>query len=142
MKTIFVKPQQVERKWWLIDAEGQVLGRVASRVSMLLRGKHKPIYAPHMETGDMVIVVNAEKVAITGRKLEQKRYIHHSGYPGGLKSETLAAKIKRIPTYPLEAAVKGMLPKGRMGRKLFTNVKIYAGPRHPHAAQKPEKLEL
>ncbi len=142
MRTIFVKPQQVERKWWLIDAEGQVLGRVASRVVTLLRGKHKPIFAPHMETGDMVIVVNADKVAITGRKLEQKRYIHHTGYPGGLRSETLAAKIKRIPTYPLEAAIKGMLPKGRMGRKLFTNAKIYAGPRHPHAAQKPEKLEL
>ncbi len=141
MKTIFVKPKDVERKWWLIDAENQVLGRLASRVVLLLRGKHKALYTPHQEVGDWVIIINAEKVAITGNKREGKFYYRHSGYPGGLKSEPLGRLIDRKPTAPLERAIKGMLPKGRLGRKLFTNVKIYAGPKHPHAAQKPEKIE-
>jgi len=142
MKTIFVKQKDVERKWWLVDAEDQVLGRLASRIALVLRGKHKPIYSPHMETGDFVVVVNAEKVKITGNKREQKLYYRHSGYPGGLKTEVLGKVMTKKPTFPLEHAVKGMLPKGKMGRKIFQNVKIYAGPEHPHEAQKPEKLEF
>ena len=142
MKTIFVKPKDVERKWLLIDAEGQILGRLAAKIVTLLRGKHKPIYSPHMETGDWVIVVNADKVVVTGRKRENKIYYRHSGYPGGLNAETYSHISSRIPTFPLEHAIKGMLPKGRLGRKLFRNVKIYAGPNHPHAAQKPEKGDI
>ncbi|MEE9308373.1 MAG: 50S ribosomal protein L13 [Spirochaetia bacterium] len=142
MKTIFVKPKDVERKWWLVDAEDQVLGRLASRIVLVLRGKHKPIYSPHMETGDFVVVVNAEKVKITGNKREEKLYYRHSGYPGGLKTEILGKILMKKPTFPLEHAIKGMLPKGKMGRKIFLNVKIYAGPEHPHEAQKPEKLEF
>ena len=142
MKTIFVKPKDVERKWWLVDAEDQVLGRLASRIVLVLRGKHKPIYSPHMETGDFVVVVNAEKVKITGKKREEKLYYRHSGYPGGLKTEVLGKILVKKPTFPLEHAIKGMLPKGKMGRKIFLNVKIYAGPEHPHEAQKPEKLEF
>ncbi|MEE8591130.1 MAG: 50S ribosomal protein L13 [Spirochaetia bacterium] len=142
MKTIFVKPKDVERKWWLVDAEDQVLGRLASRIVLVLRGKHKPIYSPHMETGDFVVVVNAEKVKITGNKREEKLYYRHSGYPGGLKTEVLGKILMKKPTFPLEHAIKGMLPKGKMGRKIFLNVKIYAGPEHPHEAQKPEKLEF
>ncbi len=142
MKTIFVKPKDVERKWWLVDAEDQVLGRLASRIVLVLRGKHKPIYSPHMETGDFVVVVNAEKVKITGNKREEKLYYRHSGYPGGLKTEVLGKILMKKPTFPLEHAIKGMIPKGKMGRKIFLNVKIYAGPEHPHEAQKPEKLEF
>ncbi len=142
MKTIFVKPKDVERKWWLVDAEDQVLGRLASRIVLVLRGKHKPIYSPHMETGDFVVVVNAEKVKITGNKREENLYYRHSGYPGGLKTEVLGKILVKKPTFPLEHAIKGMLPKGKMGRKIFLNVKIYAGPEHPHEAQKPEKLEF
>jgi len=142
MKTIFVKPKDVERKWWLVDAEDQTLGRLASRITTVLRGKHKPIYSPHMETGDFVVVVNAEKVKITGNKREQKVYYRHSGYPGGLKTEVLGKLMKTKPTFALEHAIKGMLPRGKMGRKIFKNVKIYAGEEHPHGAQKPEKLEL
>jgi large subunit ribosomal protein L13 len=142
MRTIFVKPKDVERKWWLVDAEGQTLGRLASRISTVLRGKHKPIYTPHMETGDFVVVVNAEKVKITGNKREQKVYYRHSGYPGGLKTEVLGKLMRTKPTFALEHAIKGMLPRGKMGRKIFKNVKIYAGAEHPHGAQKPEKLEL
>jgi large subunit ribosomal protein L13 len=142
MKTIFVKPKDVQRKWWLVDAEGQVLGRLAARIAAVLRGKHKPIYSPHMETGDFVVVVNAEKVRITGNKLQQKLYYRHSGYPSGLKTEALGKMMVKKPTFALEHAIKGMLPRGKMGRKLFGNVKIYAGPEHPHGAQKPEKLEF
>lgn len=142
MKTIFVKAKDVERKWWLVDAEGQTLGRLASRITTVLRGKHKPIYAPHMETGDFVVIVNAEKVKITGNKREQKVYYRHSGYPGGLKTEVLGKLMKKKPTFALEHAIKGMLPKGKMGRKIFKNLKIYAGTEHPHEAQKPEKLEF
>lgn len=142
MKTIFVKAKDVERKWWLVDAEGQTLGRLASRITTVLRGKHKPIYAPHMETGDFVVIVNAEKVKITGNKREQKVYYRHSGYPGGLKTEVLGKLMKTKPTFALEHAIKGMLPKGKMGRKIFKNLKIYAGTEHPHEAQKPEKLEF
>jgi len=142
MKTIFVKQADVQRQWCILDAEGQVLGRVAAKVASLLRGKHKPFFSPHMEVGDWVIVVNADKVVMTGRKRENKLYIHHSGYPGGIKSESFASMITRKPTFPLEQAIRGMLPKNSLGRKLFTNAKIYAQPNHPHAAQKPVKIEL
>jgi large subunit ribosomal protein L13 len=142
MKTIFIKPKDVDRKWWLIDAEDQVLGRLAAPAATLLRGKHKPTFAPNIDGGDSVIIVNAEKVAVTGRKRQNKIYHRHSGYPSGLKSETFERVIARKPTFPLEQAIRGMLPKGRLGRKLFRNVKIYAGSQHPHAAQRPEKIEL
>jgi large subunit ribosomal protein L13 len=142
MKTLNVKPAQVERKWWLVDAEGQVLGRLASRVAILLRGKHKPTFAPNAETGDWVVIVNAEKAVVTGKKSRDKVYYRHSGYPGGLKTVNYEKVLVRKPTFPMEQAIKRMLPKGPLGRTLFTNVKIYAGPSHPHAAQKPEKIEL
>ncbi|MBN1836120.1 MAG: 50S ribosomal protein L13 [Spirochaetales bacterium] len=142
MKTLFLKPNQVERRWWLVDAEGQVLGRLASRVAILLRGKHKAGFAPNMEMGDWVVIVNAEKAVLTGRKSRDKLYRRHSGYPGGLKTVTYEKVLVQKPTFPMEQAIRRMLPKGPMGRKLFTNVKIYAGASHPHAAQKPEKIEL
>ena len=142
MKTLNVKPAQVERKWWLVDAEGQVLGRLASRVALLLRGKHKPAFAPNAETGDWVVIVNAEKAVVTGKKAKDKVYYRHSGYPGGLKTVNYEKVLARKPTFPMEQAIKRMLPKGPLGRKLFTNVKIYAGPSHPHAAQKPERIEF
>ncbi|MDR0731515.1 MAG: 50S ribosomal protein L13 [Treponema sp.] len=142
MKTEFIKPAQVERKWFLIDAQGKVLGRVAARVSSILRGKEKAIYAPHQETGDFVVIVNAEKVVVTGRKAQQKEYHRHSGYVGGLKTDRFEQLIARRPAVPLELAIKGMLPKGPLGRKLFKNVKVYAGAEHPHGAQNPQALEL
>lgn len=142
MKTIFVKPQEVERKWYIVDAAGKRLGRVAAKVASILRGKHKPIYTPHQEVGDYVIIINAEKVEVTGNKRKDKLYYHHSGQPGGLRVESFEKVIQRKPTYPLEAAIKGMLPKNRLGRKLFKNVKIYAGEAHPHGAQKPEPLQI
>ena len=142
MKTIFVKAKDIEQKWYLIDATGKTLGRLATRVVTILRGKHKPIYSPHMEVGDHIIVINAEKVAVSGRKRTDKLYYRHSGYPGGLRTETFEKVLARKPRYPLEHAIKGMLPKGPLGRKLFRNVKVYAGAEHPHAAQKPEVLEL
>jgi len=138
MKTVFVNAKDVQRKWYVIDAEGVVLGKLAVEVAKLLRGKHKPEYAPHQELGDYVVVVNADKVRVTGRKPEQKIYYHHSGYPGSLKATPYAKMIARKPTFPVEHAIRGMLPKNRLGRKLFTNVKVYAGGSHPHAAQKPE----
>ncbi|MDR2135127.1 MAG: 50S ribosomal protein L13 [Treponema sp.] len=142
MKTEFIKPAQVERKWFLIDAQGKVLGRVAARVSSILRGKEKPIYAPHQETGDYVVIVNAEKILVTGRKAQQKEYHRHSGYVGGLKTDRFDKLIARHPAAPLELAIKGMLPKGPLGRKLFKNVKVYAGAEHPHGAQNPQALEI
>lgn len=142
MKTIFVKSRDMQRKWWVVDAEGQILGRLAAKVVILLRGKHKAFYTPHMEVGDWVIVVNAEKVAVTGRKRDDKIYYRHSGYPGGLKAQNFSRALAKKPTFPLEHAIKGMLPKGRLGRKLFNHVKIYAGSNHPHAAQKPETMEI
>ncbi len=140
MKTIFVKPGEIKRKWYLIDAEGKTLGRLAVRVVNLLRGKHKPIYTPHQEVGDFVIIINSEKVVVTGKKQTDKLYYRHSGYPGGLKVVNYAKIMARKPTFPIEHAIKGMLPKNRLGSKLFTNVKVYAGPRHPHGAQKPEQI--
>lgn len=142
MKTVFVKPAEAERKWYVIDAEGKVLGRVAARVASILRGKEKAIFAPHQEVGDYVVIVNADKVVVTGRKKSQKMYHHHTGFVGGLKSYSFQALISRHPTQPLELAIKGMLPKGPLGRKLFKNVKVYAGPTHPHGAQNPEPIEL
>jgi large subunit ribosomal protein L13 len=142
MKTIFIKPAEAVRKWFVIDAEGKPLGRVASRAASIVRGKEKAVFAPHQEVGDFVVVVNAEKVLVTGRKAQQKNYYRHSGYVGGLKCQTFARLIVRHPRAPLELAVKGMLPKGPLGRKLLKNVKIYTGPSHPHAAQNPQTIDL
>jgi len=140
MKTWNAKPAEVERRWYLVDAEGETLGRLATRVADLLRGKGKPTYTPHVDTGDFVVVVNAEKIAVTGKKLEQKRYYRHSGYPGGLRSRTLAVQLERRPTEVIRSAVKGMLPRNRLGRAQIGKLKIYAGPDHPHEAQQPEPL--
>ncbi|AEC02405.1 50S ribosomal protein L13 [Parasphaerochaeta coccoides] len=142
MKTIFVKPQSLEKKWYLIDAEGKELGRVAVAAARILRGKNKPEYVPNMDMGDFVIVINAAKAALTGNKGEDKKYYRHSGYPGGLKTESYNQIVVRKPVYPMEHAIKGMLPKGPLGRKLFTNVKVYAGDKHPHIAQQPIAVEI
>ena len=142
MKTVFVKPAEAERKWFMINAEGKVMGRVAAKVASIVRGKNKAIFAPHQEMGDYVVIINADKIAITGRKAQQKMYYRHSGYPGGLKAVNFEKTIARHPTQPLENAIKGMLPKGPLGRKLAKNAKIYAGAAHPHAAQNPTAIEL
>ncbi len=142
MKTIFVNPKKFEHKWYLIDAEGKTLGRLAAKVATVLRGKHKPYFTPHQECGDSVIIINAERIRVTGNKMSDKLYYRHSGYPGGLRVETLEKVLVRKPRYPIEHAIKGMLPKNRLGRKLFNNVKVYAGSAHPHGAQKPEKIEI
>jgi large subunit ribosomal protein L13 len=142
MKTFTAKPAEVEHEWWVVDAEGQTLGRLATRIATILRGKHKPIYTPHVDTGDFVIVINAEKIQVTGDKLDSKVYYRHSGYPGGLKERTLREQLDRHPDRPITAAVKGMLPKNSLGRSMIKKLKVYAGPEHPHAAQKPRKLEL
>ena len=142
MRTIFVKPADVERKWYLIDADGKVLGRLASRVVAILRGKNKPEFAPHWDLGDSVVIINAEKVQVTGRKPAQKLYYRHSGYPGGFRAEPYEKVIARKPAWPLERAIKGMLPKGALGRKIFKNLKVYAGPNHPHAAQQPVLIDI
>ncbi len=142
MKTLFVKPADLERRWYLIDAEGKTLGRLASRVVTILRGKNKPTWSPHWDTGDSVIIVNAAKVVVTGRKPAQKLSYRHSGDPGGFRTEPFGKLIVRRPTVPLEHAIRGMLPKGPLGRKMFQHVKVYPGPQHPHAAQKPIKLDL
>jgi large subunit ribosomal protein L13 len=140
MKTWNAKPAEVERRWYLVDADGETLGRLATRIADLLRGKGKPTYTPHVDTGDFVVVVNAEKIAVTGKKLQQKRYYRHSGYPGGLRSRTLAAQLERRPTEVVRAAVKGMLPRNKLGRAQIGKLKVYAGPDHPHQAQQPELL--
>jgi large subunit ribosomal protein L13 len=142
MKTEFLKPAEIERKWFVIDAEGKPLGRIAARVASIVRGKEKAVYAPHQETGDFVVIINAEKAALTGRKKVQKLYYRHSGYPGGLKSQTYEKLLEKHPCSPLELAVKGMLPKGPLGRKLLKNVKVYPGAEHPHAAQNPQTIQL
>jgi len=141
MKTVFAKPASVERKWYIIDAEGKVLGRVAAKVASIVRGKNKAIFVPHQEVGDFVIVINADKIVVTGRKEQQKMYYRHSGYPGGLKSNNFESLIARHPTMPLEIAIKGMLPKGPLGRKMAKNAKLYAGSSHPHSSQKPAPIE-
>ena len=142
MKTVFVKPASVERKWFVIDAEGKIMGRLAAKVASIVRGKNKAIYAPHQELGDYVVIINADKVAVTGRKAKQKLYYRHTGYVGGLKSDTYEKLAARHPTAPLEHAIKGMLPKGPLGRKMAKNAKIYAGAQHPHAAQNPTAIDL
>ncbi len=141
-KSFSAKPAQAQadQKWWVIDAEGKPLGRIASKIAMVLRGKNKPTFTPHVDTGDFVIVVNAKKVLLTGRKTEQKQYVRHSGEPGGFRSESFANVIERKPELPITKAVKGMLPKNILGRELLTKLKVYPGPDHPHAAQKPQPL--
>lgn len=140
--TYMAKPNEVERRWWVIDAEGQTLGRLASEIAYILRGKHKPEFTPHVDTGDYVIVINAEKVNLTGRKWQQKEWIRVSGYPGGQQRTKYIELRNRKPTLIIEKAVRGMLPKNRLGRKMFKKLKVYAGPDHPHQAQKPEVWEL
>jgi large subunit ribosomal protein L13 len=142
MKTYSAKPGEVTREWYLVDADGKTLGRLATQIADTLRGKRKPQFTPHVDTGDFVIVVNAEKIHVTGNKLDQKRYYRHSGYPGGLRSRTLREQLDRRPTEVLRVAVKGMLPKNRLARQQITKLKIYAGPEHPHAPQNPKLLEL
>jgi large subunit ribosomal protein L13 len=142
VRTYTPKPADVERQWHVIDATDVVLGRLASQVATLLRGKHKPIYAPHLDTGDFVIIVNADKVALSGKKLEQKKAYRHSGYPGGLRSVTYADLMKKNPERAVEKAIKGMLPKNSLGRKMFSKVKVYAGPDHPHQAQQPVPYDI
>jgi len=142
MKTFMPKTPEIKRKWYLIDADGQTLGRLSSEVARILRGKNKPIYTPHVDTGDFVIIINAEKIALTGNKLDQKMHRYHSGYPGGLKEIKYRQFIERTPERVIEVAVKGMLPKNSLGRSMFTKLKVYKGADHKHEAQKPEKLEL
>ena len=140
MKSFMASPSTVERKWYVIDADGKTLGRLASEVANVLRGKNKPTYTPHIDTGDYVIVVNAEKIQVTGKKLDQKIYYHHSDYVGGMKETTLREMMAKKPEQVIELAVKGMLPKGPLGREMYTKLFVYAGPEHKHAAQKPEVL--
>lgn len=140
--TYMANNESVERKWYVIDAEGERLGRLASEVAALLRGKHKPIYTPHVDTGDYVIVINADKIELTGNKLKDKKYYRHSGYPGGLKERTAEEMLAKHPERVIELAVKGMLPKGPLGRKMFKKLHVYSGPEHKHQAQKPEVYEL
>mgnify|MGYP000779012453 FL=1 len=142
MKSFMASPSTVERKWYVVDAEGKTLGRLASEVANVLRGKNKPTYTPHIDTGDYVIVVNAEKIQVTGKKLDQKIYYHHSEYVGGMKEATLKEMMQKKPEFVITHAVKGMLPKGPLGRQMLTKLHVYAGPEHNHAAQKPEVLDI
>ncbi|PVZ07868.1 50S ribosomal protein L13 [Actinomycetospora cinnamomea] len=142
MRTFSPKPGDIDRAWHVIDASDIVLGRLASQSAQLLRGKHKPTYAPHVDTGDFVIIVNAEKVALTGGKRDDRMVYRHSGYPGGLKARTVGEELERFPARLVEKAVKGMLPKNRLGRAMGSKLKVYAGPEHPHAAQKPVPYEI
>lgn len=140
MNTFLPSAAAIERKWFVVDAEGKTLGRLATEIARVLRGKHKPIFTPYLDTGDYVIVVNAEKIKVTGKKLDQKIYYHHSGYVGGMKKTTLKEMLAKKPERVLEHAVKGMLPKGPLGRQMYKKLFVYAGPEHKHAAQKPEVL--
>jgi large subunit ribosomal protein L13 len=142
MKTYNAKPGEIDRLWYVVDAEGKTLGRLATQIADTLRGKGKPQYTPHVDTGDFVVVVNAEKIAVTGSKLDNKIYYRHSGYPGGLKERPLREELARRPTEVLRKAVKGMLPRNRLARAQITKLKIYAGPEHPHEAQAPRQLEV
>ena len=142
MRTYNAKPGEIAREWYLVDADGQTLGRLATRIADMLRGKNKAAYTPHVDTGDFVVVVNAEKIHVTGNKLDQKEYIRHSGYPGGIRRRTLREQLERRPEEVLRRAVKGMLPKNRLARQQLTKLKIYAGPEHPHEAQAPKPLPL
>ena len=141
-KTYNAKPGEIARDWYLVDAEGKTLGRLATQIADRLRGKSKPVFTPHVDTGDFVVVINAEKIAVTGKKLEQKMYYKHSGYPGGLRERTLQEQLNRQPTEVLRKAVKGMLPRNKLGAAQLTKLKIYAGPEHPHVAQEPTTLEV
>ena len=140
MKTFMASPATIDRKWYVVDAEGMTLGRLASEVAKVLRGKNKPIFTPHIDCGDYVIVINAEKIKVTGKKLDQKIYYHHSDYVGGMKEATLREKLAKKPEEVIELAVKGMLPKGPLGRQMYKKLFVYAGSEHMHAAQKPEVL--
>ena len=142
MKSFMANAQNVERKWYVVDAEGQTLGRLSSEIAKVLRGKNKPIYTPHVDTGDYVIVINAEKISVTGKKMDQKIYYHHSDYVGGMKETTLKEMLAKKPTEVVRLAVKGMLPKGTLGRHMLDKLHVYAGPEHNNAAQKPEVLEI
>ncbi|MEA4922869.1 MAG: 50S ribosomal protein L13 [Eubacteriaceae bacterium] len=142
MKSFIAKPHEVEHKWYVIDAEGKTLGRMASTAAALLRGKNKTIYTPHVDCGDYVIIINAEKVEVTGKKRSDKIYARHTGYPGGLREMTFEQMMEKHPTEVVRHAVKGMMPKGKLGRQMFKKLKVYAGPEHEHAAQKPETLEV
>jgi large subunit ribosomal protein L13 len=142
MKTFSAKPQNIEHNWLLVDAEGQTLGRIATEIASRLRGKHKPEYTPHVDTGDFVVVINAEKVRVTGNKAKDKMYHHHTGFPGGLKSFSFEKLIDRAPDRVLKLAIKGMLPRTPLGRAMFKKLKVYAGNEHPHAAQQPQALQL
>jgi large subunit ribosomal protein L13 len=142
MKSYMARPSSVERKWHLIDAEGQTLGRLAAEIARLLRGKNKPQYTPHIDTGDFVVVVNADRAVVTGKKAEQKVYRRHTGYPGGLREVSYEQMLERKPTEILRKAVRGMMPKTRLGRQQLRKLKIYAGPEHPHEAQSPEPYEV
>lgn len=142
MKSYMARPQEVERKWYVVDAEGKTLGRLAAEIARILRGKNKPQYTPHVDTGDFVVVVNADRVGVTGRKAEQKVYRRHTGYPGGLREMSYEVMMERKPTEILRKAIKGMMPRTRLGRQQLRKLKIYAGPEHPHAAQTPQNLEV
>ncbi|NMB26548.1 MAG: 50S ribosomal protein L13 [Tissierellia bacterium] len=142
MKSYMAKPNEIERKWYIIDAEDKVLGRLATEVATILRGKHKPIYTPHVDTGDFVIIINADKVKLTGKKLEQKQYRYHTGHPGGLKFISYDRLIKEKPEKAIQLAVKGMLPKNSLGRQMIKKMKVYSGSEHNHEAQKPEVYEF
>jgi len=143
MRTTFItKPLEVERKWYVVDAEGKNLGRLCTEIAHILRGKHKPIFAPNVDVGDYVIVVNAEKIKVTGKKMDQKIYVRHSGYIGGRKETSLRTMLQKKPEFVIQHAVKGMLPKNNLGRKMLSKIHVYAGPDHKHEAQKPEVLEL
>lgn len=142
MKTHWTKEEDVERKWFVVDAEGQTLGRLASQIAAVLRGKHKPTYNPSVDTGDYVVVINAEKIHTTGQRLDQKKYYDHSGYVGGMRVRTLREQLEKHPDRVITRAVKGMLPKNVLGRKMLRKLKVYAGPEHPHQAQQPESLEF
>ncbi|MGI6174109.1 MAG: 50S ribosomal protein L13 [Christensenellales bacterium] len=142
MSSYVAKASTVERKWYVIDAEGQVLGRLATQVATILRGKHKPTFTPHVDTGDFVVIINADKIRLTGKKLDQKIYYRHTGYPGGLKKTTARRMLETKPVFMFREAVRGMLPKGPLGYKMLKKLRVYAGPEHDQAAQKPEVLEV
>ena len=142
MKSFMASPATIERKWYVIDAQGQTLGRLSSEIAKILRGKNKPTFTPHIDTGDNVIVINAEKIKVTGKKMDQKIYYKHSDYPGGMRETTLKEMLDKKPTDVITLAVKGMLPKGPLGRTMIAKLHVYAGAEHPHAAQKPEALEI
>lgn len=142
MKTFMANPAKIDRKWYVVDAEGKTLGRLASEVAKVLRGKNKPEYTPHVDTGDYIVIINAEQVRVTGNKAQDKMYYRHSGFPGGIKSSNFEGLISKKPEAPIEIAVKGMLPKGPLGRDMYRKLKVYAGAAHPHAAQQPQELKF